>query len=108
MYDDIVTDPEEGPRYPTSHCPCNDPQCSCADIDEAWREHQIEQAIEVIEADPVTLDDIGCDLDFGEAIKLALARDDLAACDIIRELIRPRVRECAEWRVDHPRHGSAS
>lgn len=92
---------EDGPRYPTPHCPCNDPQCECADIDAGWRDRQIEEAIEAIERDPVTLADIACDLDLGEALVLALGRDDQASCDIIRALLRPRVQEAAEWRVDH-------
>ena len=95
-----LADDEDGPRYPTPRCPCNDPQCECADIDAEWREMQIDAAVDVIEADPVTLCNIGCDLDLGEAFALALARDDQAACDIIRALLAPRVREAAEWRVD--------
>lgn len=92
----------------TSSCRgCSDPTCGyCEAIEERSREDRIEAERDKIKGshrdlldclDRVFVDDM--EHLIAEALELSLERDDLAACDRLREALRPRIDELAERRI---------
>ena len=77
---------------------CQDPDCDCAERIEAQHEAFVERETDRIESSPGQLADLFSwqEIDnkmhrIGEAVKLAIERDDLPACDILREVFRPAI-----------------
>lgn len=92
----------------TSSCRgCSDPTCGyCDEVDEPTREQQVDAERDKIErSDRDLLDCLDCvfvedrEQLIADAMRLALQRDDLAACDRLREALLPHVSALAERRA---------
>lgn len=106
--DDIAADHQPRSVSGTPSCRgCDDPQCGyCEERVELTREQRIDAHRErIVRSDRDLLDCLDDvftkdqERMVADAIRLALEHDDLAACDRIRDAIKPRVNALAERRA---------